>query len=753
MNARPTSHPTPEELAAFGLGKLDETAATAVARHLEACDTCSRAVKGVPPDSFVGLVRAAKNPVTRSPYPPVPAPEAASLSASRQRPSAARVPLALPPELAERYYIREELGHGGMGVVYLAEQRKMERLVAIKVLNKSLLDDPEALQRFRSEVKAAAQLEHVNIVRAYDAEQVGDLHLLVMEFVKGHSLAEVLKRLGTLPVYHSCHYIRQAAMGLQYAFKQGMVHRDIKPHNLMLASDGTIKILDFGLARLANNRVKDQALLAGNRLKDSSLTQANTFLGTPDYVAPEQADDARQADIRADIYSLGCTLYHLLVGRPPFREATVLDVILAHIEKEARPLHELCSEVPVELSRVVARMLAKDPSQRYQMPIEVAQALAPFCKREQKADPPASSSVPPGVRSPGRGTKIGTNISRFRSREPQPAPQVSAKPIAPPPSAAPAWRTEVKRWRMPAVAALLLGTGLLAGVVFKGKTSTGAVVQEIEPPVSKPEPLPLPGGWVALFNGKDLTGWTMSPNAYKGDSCWDCHRTPSPKILEVLPKKKEGKVIAYQGKLMQPDSAASIVGLMSSPLVPKSSLAGASWIPERVGKLKDGQVVPLWRVQNGAIVGTGPSSLLFSERDDYQNFHYRIEARINAKGNSGQVFRIRTDVRRGLAPAARYQAWISSRYEDPEKTGSLYSLIKVTNMLVQPNEWFTQEVIADGNHIIIKVNDKQTVDYVDEKNTYTHGHFALRQNHYGGELEVRKVEVKELPPNKLGVGL
>jgi serine/threonine protein kinase len=270
-----------------------------------------------------------------------------------------------------------------MGIVYLAEHRLMERQVAIKVISKSLLDNSEALERFHREVRAAAKLDHKNIVRAYDAEQAGDLHMLVMEYVEGLSLAQVLAGRGALPVVQSCAYIRQAALALQHAFEKGMVHRDLKPQNLILIpGEKVIKVLDFGLARLASERQQGK-----------ELTTENAIMGTPEYIAPEQATDARQADIRADIYSLGCTLYCLLAGRPPFVEQTAMRTILAQVGKVAVLLHELRPDVPAGLSTVVARMIAKDPKQRYQMPIEVADALAPFCTPSE--NPATAAAVSP----------------------------------------------------------------------------------------------------------------------------------------------------------------------------------------------------------------------------------------------------------------------------------------------------------------------------------------------------------------------
>jgi hypothetical protein len=269
-----------------------------------------------------------------------------------------------------------------MGVVYLAEHRLMDRRVAVKVLDPGLFAQPEAVSRFHAEVKAAARLDHPNIVRAYDAEQAGRLHLLVMECVPGVSLAHLLGQQGPLPVRLACRLVSQAALGLQHAFERGMVHRDVKPANLMVTRKGQLKILDFGLARLVSER------------KAGGLTHANVLMGTPEYIAPEQAVDARSADVRADLYSLGCTLYALLAGRPPFVKDTAVAVALAHIEEAPTPLIQVRPDVPEALSALVDRLLEKDLARRFQTPAEVAQALLPFCKGQKEAAPGAAPAGP-----------------------------------------------------------------------------------------------------------------------------------------------------------------------------------------------------------------------------------------------------------------------------------------------------------------------------------------------------------------------
>ena len=256
-----------------------------------------------------------------------------------------------------------------MGAVYLAEHLIMSRQVALKVVSTALMQNGAALERFHQEVKAAAQLSHHNIVTAYDADHVGGLHFLVMEYIEGVTLAEHLARTGPLPVNEACGVIEQTAHGLQHAHEKGMIHRDIKPQNLMLTRDGVIKILDFGLARFAREQSQPQ---------QASITGTGVVMGTADYIAPEQTRSSRGIDIRADIYGLGCTLYHLLAGRVPFPDGTVVDKMVRHCMDEPEPLRSRRPDVPRELATVVNKMMAKEPAQRYQIPAEVAAALHAF---------------------------------------------------------------------------------------------------------------------------------------------------------------------------------------------------------------------------------------------------------------------------------------------------------------------------------------------------------------------------------------
>jgi WD40 repeat protein/serine/threonine protein kinase len=488
-------HPTPQQLAAFGLGKLPEPAIAAIAAHLESCAACRHAVTHESTDYFLAKVRDAGQDASSFP-PALARPDKAPSSADQGAQTTPYCP-NLPPELAQhpKYRILRELGRGGMGVVYQARTTgMMDRQVVIKVISRSLIDQPAALERFLREVHAAAQLSHPNIVTAYDAEKAGDLHMLVMEFVPGQSLAEVLAKQGPLPVAKACHYMRQVAWALQHAHERGMVHRDIKPQNLMLTPKGQVKVLDFGLAKVVSERDR------GKR-----LTASDAYMGTPEYSAPEQATDARSADIRADLYSLGCTLYCLLAGRPPFREDTAMKTILAHLQQAPKPLLELRPEVPERLWHVVARLLAKEPGQRYQKPLEVVQALTPFVRSAAKGD--AKSGSAPVVASPEKGTEIAADTRQIKKvlREvPEKAPPMKVRVKG----REALLETRVERSALPREAKgaresrkqvpaewsrrwpILVGVGILllallgmwASGVLKGKTPDGILIVEVNEP-------------------------------------------------------------------------------------------------------------------------------------------------------------------------------------------------------------------------------------------------------------------------------
>jgi WD40 repeat protein/serine/threonine protein kinase len=281
-----------------------------------------------------------------------------------------------------KYKLLDRIGVGGMGTVYKAWQPGLGREVALKVLSDSMVGNEGAASRFHREIQSAASLTHPNIVATFDAGSVGGKHFLVMEYVDGENLETLARRRGPLPVAEACEYIRQAAVGLAHAHSLGMVHRDIKPANLLLSipsKSGTqkpgartadetalpvVKILDFGLARLATETQGE-----------SELTQTGQVMGTPDYIAPEQARDTRTADFRSDVYSLGCTLFRLLTGRVPFVRQSVMEKLLARALEDAPRARSLRQDLPPALDDCIARMLARDPAQRFQTAGDVVQTL------------------------------------------------------------------------------------------------------------------------------------------------------------------------------------------------------------------------------------------------------------------------------------------------------------------------------------------------------------------------------------------
>ncbi len=297
----------------------------------------------------------------------------------------------------KQYKLLGLLGTGGMSSVYLGEHVLMQRLVAIKVLPQSRIDDTSYLARFHREAQAAASLDHQNIVRAYDIDNDGKNHYIVMEFVEGRDLLAVVKANGPLNFETAADYIRQAADGLEHAHRGGLIHRDIKPANLLVDNRGVVKVLDMGLARFVNET-----------MASLTIQHDENVLGTADYLSPEQARDSHQVDARTDIYSLGCTLYYLLTGQPPFPNGTLAQRIKAHQTDTPASIYELRPDAPPLLVDICTRMMAKTVGSRVQTANEVSEAVSLWLQARNPSDG-GGSSTNLGSPKPSAGGSSGSN--------------------------------------------------------------------------------------------------------------------------------------------------------------------------------------------------------------------------------------------------------------------------------------------------------------------------------------------------------
>jgi serine/threonine protein kinase len=340
------------------------------------------------------------------------------------------------------YQVLDRLGAGGMGTVFKARHRRMKRIVAIKALSRKVAQNDKFIKRFQREVEAVARLNHPNIVMAHDADEADVGHFLVMEFVNGRDLATEVQQRGPLPIPEAVEYTRQAARALEYAHGQGIIHRDIKPANLLRDVSGVVKVADLGLARF------DETV--GTPSEDASaLTQAGTIMGTVDYMSPEQALGLTNIDHRADIYSLGCTLYFLLRGEPTYQGPTMMATLLKHREAPIPSLAAVRPDVPVELDAVFRRMVAKAPADRFQTMTEVLLALETVAADRAEPEPTPSEETgfelnlgpsPPATSSPlsaNEQTTAGTTpaaLSQTVDLSPSPRQEAPAKVLLVEPS-------------------------------------------------------------------------------------------------------------------------------------------------------------------------------------------------------------------------------------------------------------------------------------------------------------------------------
>ena len=504
-------HPTEQELLEYGRGKLPLDASRSVHTHLRTCKPCQRRLDELNSEEF--LAPSSEEPTIEVPAIEAPVIEARVVPSNRPAaPPPKKVPdklalevPSLPPQRTElkpvketspkleipaelknhsQYEVVKVLGAGGMGIVYLVRHRLTERKEVLKIIQPKWLDRVDVRQRFLHEIQAAAKLDHPNVVKTLNALQEGNMLGLVMEYAPGESMTQVVKKNGPLPVDGAISLATQAAMGLAHAHSMGMVHRDIKPSNLQVTKIERglrVKILDFGLAKLSSKSSTQEAAVDGG------------LYGTPLFMAPEQAVNHDAADIRADIYSLGCTLYFMLTGKPPFEGKSAVELVKLHAEAQPTPAYEIRSEIPLGVIEVLDRMMAKNPKDRYRDPQSLILALKECLHQETAFDDDAmtldqflgsdDALVPPS------DLEFESEVPAKAATSPGKPPAFLSEKLPPPRPKKKVLRGKKKsNSLMPIVLGSLLPTFLLIGVLlykkpwewFPGATMGSIVLGEID---------------------------------------------------------------------------------------------------------------------------------------------------------------------------------------------------------------------------------------------------------------------------------
>ncbi len=592
------------------------------------------------------------------------------------------------------YLVLDRIGVGGMGVVFKARDRRDGRDVALKILPPSFGREPEAVQRFRREFQIAAHLNHPNIVAAIEASEDRGVQFLTMEYIKGQNLEDLVTEGGSLPIKLALHCAIQAARGLEAAHARRVIHRDIKPANIMLDDSGGVRVLDLGLARVI------EATSTLGRSTGGTLTQTGTYMGSVDFLAPEQADDAKTADHRADIYGLGCTLYYLLIGRPPFPGDTLLKRLMAHQERPAPSLQAARPEVPDAIEAIYQKMMAKRPDDRPQSMTEVVEALE-ACRGSSREAGDASADLKTFARTVmkravPRGQARDTSIF---ARPPGPSgfqfdPDLRLEDLvgdyreeAPP--------GEISEDRLPPLQPKLIPR------VRKRKRRRAAV--------------PIAGALALLAVA--ILFHALRPGPRPGPE--DIRRLSDP----------------VSGAGLRPGPATF------RPLFPDDDLAG--WV---AGKSKLGD----WSLADGVLWNSGPRSRGMSvlSQAAYRDFVLRLEflqtEDLNAKillnsppGLARNYFEINLDAGDAMAQTMG-SLWVS--FEDGKP---VYYQNNTDSLKLEPTgSWNTLEIEVIDGRFAFTINGYPITHFLD-KNRCTGPH-RIGFQAKGGELRVRNVEILEI---------
>lgn len=605
--------PSSNELADYAFGRLVEERSKQIDEHLPACADCLSAVTSVSAgeDTLVARLRE----------PPSPGPFADESDLGEAIDRVRRLahdsfeatqaqPGASPPAEHRRaqigpYRLLEKLGEGGMGAVYRALHTKLDRVVALKLLPPQSLQSPAAVARFEREMRMVGKLDHANIVRATDADEEQGQHYLAMEYVAGVDLAELVRRVGPLPIPAACELVRQAAIGLQHAHDHGMVHRDIKPSNVMLTMRGEVKILDLGLAMVTD------------AVDHAALTSTGQAMGTLDYMAPEQCDDSHAVDRRADIYSLGAMLYKLLTGEPIYagaNRATPLQKLRAIATEDPPPIQRRRSDIPDALAAIVAHMVARDPAARFASASEVAAALAPL------ADNSELQSLIGAERLAKPTSAISQHFSQYK----------------PPIAAAPPWHAR-RGWRLAAAG----GAAAIAlfALLFFLQTPHGTVQISIDDPKIRAV---LTGSGVTILGVDKLHEIDVQPGELgltitRGDlkfvtDTFLLKRGETTRLeIKVLPGEVQ---VVRDGKLLNREAIRRPLPPVADT-TPPVAVAANKRSPAAVFATHDNPVVRLLFTPDG-------SQLITASNGDHHEIHGGVRFHVPGTDNSVRVWDVAT---------------------------------------------------------------------------------------------------------------
>ena len=615
------------------------------------------------------------------------------------------------------YVVLAEIGAGGMGQVYKARHRRMDRVVALKVMSSAAMKDEAAVKRFQREVRAAAKLEHVNIVTAYDSGEAGKVKYLVMQFVDGGDLSSLVKSRGAIPVAKAANYVLQAARGLAFAHAEGVIHRDIKPANLLVDKKGVVKILDMGLARFEHG--------------DDGLTATEQVMGTVDYMSPEQAANTKGVDGRADIYSLGCTLWYLLTGRKVYDGESMIARLMAHRDAPPPSLVKERDDVPWALEQIFHKMIAKRPQDRYDSMDEVVAALEPLAEGSStgmgssigggSATSPELAAFFQGI-GPKSSTKMATSANveataAYPRSEVDTDPKGSATLHVPSGVAGKSGeRPATPKRKSKPNSSLTLIAGAVVGVCA---LLVAALVFVLRGSGEAEEAA------VPLVPDMPATA-SLVPTAIKSQAATVATNSPPPVVA--------GAPNSAAAPLTQPTAARPV----GESLFNGRDLTG--W--RSIGGAR-------WTVENGLLVGShlGVPGWLMTEAE-FENFDVSLEYKLGPEGNSGLFFAAwpeggdsgknfhEVQLLDDLAPKF---AGIPAH----SATGSLFGKYAPQPAPRYPaGTWHKLRTRVVGERLEIRIDDVQVVYDILPPGKRSRGHLGLQA--YGGRAEFRNLRVLAL---------